>query len=294
MMKEFDQDAEEKEQEATKEEEDQEEEEANKAVAPKIPIKPSQDEVDEHMLTHLPFRSWCPHCVRGKAKGKPHRKQTGTTKEIPTVSLDYMFMHGNQEEDEERGMPILVVKDEPKEGTGTGMVFAYAVPQKGVQPYAVKKLAETIGQLGHPEIVLKSDGEPAIVALKEAAKRERAERIVTEETPVKESKSNGGIENAIQQIQGQFRAMKDNLETRIGERLSETSAIVPWIIIHAARTLNRYHLGTDGKTAYRRWKGKEFKREVAEIGEQVMYLKAGTQGKDKFNARWERGTWLGV
>ena len=77
-----------------------------------------------------------------------------------------MFMHGNQEEDEERGMPILVVKDEPKEGTGTGMVFAYVVPQKGVQPYAVKKLAETIGQLGHPEIVLKSDGEPAIVALK--------------------------------------------------------------------------------------------------------------------------------
>ena len=93
------------------------------------------------------------------------------------------------------------------------------------------------------------------------------------------------IENAIQQIQGQFRTMKDNLEARIGERLSETSVIVPWMVIHAARTLNRYHVGTDGKTAYRRWKGKDFKREVAEIGEQVMYLKAGTQGKDKFNAR---------
>ena len=107
MMKEFNQDAEEKEHEATEEEENQEEEEANTAVAPKIPIKPSQEEVDAHMLTHLPFRSWCPHCVRGKSKGKAHRKQTGTAKEIPTVSLDYMFMHGNQEEDEEKGMPIL-------------------------------------------------------------------------------------------------------------------------------------------------------------------------------------------
>ena len=70
-----------------------------------------------------------------------------------------MFMHGNQEEDEEKGMPILVIKDEANEGTGTGKVFAYAVPHKGVQPYAVKKLAETVGQLGHQEIVLKSDGE---------------------------------------------------------------------------------------------------------------------------------------
>ena len=72
---------------------------------------------------------------------------------MPTVSLDYTFVHGNQEEDEEKGMPILVIKDEAKEGTGTGMVFAYAVPQKGVQASAMQKLAESIGQLGHPCIV---------------------------------------------------------------------------------------------------------------------------------------------
>ena len=63
MMKPFDQDREERENEEAEEEDNQEEEEANKAVAPKIPIKPSQEEVDAHMLTHLPFRSWCPHCV---------------------------------------------------------------------------------------------------------------------------------------------------------------------------------------------------------------------------------------
>ena len=73
MMKEFNQDAEEKEYEAAKEEEDQEEEEATRAVAPKVPIKPSQEEVNEHMLTHLPFRSWCVHGVKGKAVGKVHR-----------------------------------------------------------------------------------------------------------------------------------------------------------------------------------------------------------------------------
>ena len=30
--------------------------------------KPSQQEVDEHFLSHLPFRNWCPHCMKGKAK----------------------------------------------------------------------------------------------------------------------------------------------------------------------------------------------------------------------------------
>ena len=60
MMEPFDQDREEAEDAATEDEGNQEEEEANKAIAPKIPTKPSQEEVDAHMLTHLPFRSWCP------------------------------------------------------------------------------------------------------------------------------------------------------------------------------------------------------------------------------------------
>ena len=40
--------------------------------------------------------------------------------------------------------------------------------------------------------------------------------------------------------------------------------------------------------------GKPRKREVAEIGESVLYLKAGTQGKNKFVPRWEQGIWLGI
>ena len=35
--------------------------------------KPSQEEVDRHMATHLPFRSWCEFCVRGKAKNAVHK-----------------------------------------------------------------------------------------------------------------------------------------------------------------------------------------------------------------------------
>ena len=37
--------------------------ETHQAKAATIPMRPSQKEVDNHMLTHLPYRAWCPHCV---------------------------------------------------------------------------------------------------------------------------------------------------------------------------------------------------------------------------------------
>ena len=43
------------------------------------------------------------------------------------------------------------------------MVFAPVVPAKGVQSYVIKIVASDTASLGHPEMVLTSDGEPAIV-----------------------------------------------------------------------------------------------------------------------------------
>ena len=39
-----------------------------KMLGPKLP---SQREVEEHCLTHLPYRNWCSHCVQGKGKAAP-------------------------------------------------------------------------------------------------------------------------------------------------------------------------------------------------------------------------------
>ena len=36
-----------------------------KVADPKLP---SAEEVAEHELTHLPYRSWCSHCVRGQGE----------------------------------------------------------------------------------------------------------------------------------------------------------------------------------------------------------------------------------
>ena len=63
---------------------------------------------------------------------------------------------------------------------------------------------------------------------------------------------------------------------------------------HAAASMNRYQVGDDVRTAHERLRGRKFKRDVAEIGESVMYIRAESVGKDKYNSRWEEGVFVGV
>ena len=56
---------------------DSEEETGNqKDKVPKLrkPHQPTREEWEEHMILHLPYRNWCPHCVNGRAKNEPHRR----------------------------------------------------------------------------------------------------------------------------------------------------------------------------------------------------------------------------
>ena len=55
-----------------------------------VPVLPRGAEVEQHVLTDLPFRSWCRHCVRAKGKESPHHESSpGGVSKFPT---DYMFM----------------------------------------------------------------------------------------------------------------------------------------------------------------------------------------------------------
>ena len=81
-------------------------EDANEeSTEPKImraPRMPSREEVESHMATHVPFRSWCKRCVRGKSKGNPHHRQKSSARDMPTVVCDYMYMHESQGAEEEK------------------------------------------------------------------------------------------------------------------------------------------------------------------------------------------------
>ena len=42
------------------------------------------------------------------------------------------------------------------------------------------------------------------------------------------------------------------------------------------------------------WKGRKFNANYREFGENVLYLRPGSRGKDKFEVRWENGVWFGI
>ena len=55
---------------------EEEEEPSNEERKPRMmadPRKPSKAEVEAHEMYHLPYRSWCEVCVRGRGKSLPHK-----------------------------------------------------------------------------------------------------------------------------------------------------------------------------------------------------------------------------
>ena len=120
-------------------------------------------------------------------------------------------------------MPNLVLKDRD-----TKTVKAFTVTSKGVNEYSVRRLVKAIEELGHKRIILKSDGENAITALKKRVKHILPLNVVLEESPVVDHQAHGEIEMANQQVQGQFRSMKCGFESRINAKLEGTHPLTPW------------------------------------------------------------------
>ena len=151
------------------------------------------------------------------------------------------------------------------------------------------KVMQELKVLGYKRLILRSDQEEAIMALKKRVQAEWGDEMMLEESPVGESQSNGVVEKAVQDIQGQFRTLKEGLEERTGKRVPGDNAILAWMVKHAGQLINRYRVREDGRTSHERIRGKKFRREVAEFGECVWYLKPGSKGKHKMDSRWGNG-----
>ena len=64
--------------------EDADADEGHRNVKHRHPKHPSQAEVSEHQPTHMPHRTWCPHCIKGR--GKDMNRATQKVDGEPTVS----------------------------------------------------------------------------------------------------------------------------------------------------------------------------------------------------------------
>ena len=79
---------------------------------PTAPYIPARQERLEHEVTHVPYRSWREHCVKGKARSTPHRYESGKVDGVPVIGLDYCFMSKKDEDPEFKSeVTVLSMKD---------------------------------------------------------------------------------------------------------------------------------------------------------------------------------------
>ena len=110
------------------------EEEVEPANIVPNPYVPTQSEIDDHCVDHLPYRSWCKFCIEAFGREDAH-VSSESEHTVPIVSMDYMVVSQRGCSSARNGCPrkgesflkVLVAKD-----SRSKCVFAHAVPVKGV------------------------------------------------------------------------------------------------------------------------------------------------------------------
>ena len=214
---------------------------------------PTQREKEEHFVSHYPFRSWCEHCIRGKAKAMRHVKVDHSDETVPVISADYCFMNSVDdtvitEEVQKKHAPVLIVHDR-----WSKLTYAHVLPYKGVTqgPIGSKCLLNDLKKFGYPKMVMRYDPEPALNSIVEAAKNGFDKQLVLEKVPKGVSESKGEIERAVQAIESQSRTLRSALETSYGRKVPDDHPVLTWLVEHASTTYNLFHRSLevkDGKT----------------------------------------------
>ena len=125
-------------------------------------------------------------------------------RKVPRISLDYMFM--SKEDEAAQKNPIVVMVDE-----STTDRYARAVGQKGLgdkqdMDWLIKDISEELKSWGHAggsegRIIMKSDGESSIKAVRNAVMKFHGGVTVPEQPARGESQSNGSVEESARIVQ---------------------------------------------------------------------------------------------
>ena len=225
------------------------------------PQLPTEGEVEDHRVDHTPFRIWCEWCRRARGLGEQRGRGGGAVHLIPVLAMDYFFLTKDDIETREslsrNGFardPDGDAKLEAAIADGTIVkciilkdlkskcIFAWVVPQKGrdAAGFVVDTLASAIKWLGYNNVLLKSDNEPAVLAVLRDTLR--AIRVDVDEAKEEhclpyDSQANGGVENGIRNLRGMLRSLRGCLEDRLGRKFPIEHPPMAWLVSHAAAVM---------------------------------------------------------
>ena len=100
------------------------------------------------------------------------------------------------------------------------------------------------------ELIVESDGEPAMLAVSSAVMRQHGGMKIPEGPAKGEKAENGLIEEAGKTIREYVCTFLSHTEDRIYDEVPLDANIIPWIVMWAAICYSRYAVGKDRRTAY--------------------------------------------
>ena len=172
------------------------------------------------------------------------------------------------------------------------------VKMKGpTDTFATMWAVKMLNFLGLSDIILQCDPEPSLIDWPESAKSKRPERTVIRSSPRRSHQSNGGVENYQKQLQGQVRTMLAAMQEHTHSRPTADSALMRWIVRHAAWFIPRFR-GNDVQFPLYRAMGGPYRGRLVEFGETILVHlpKGGTGSRNparKLADRWKSAVWLG-
>ena len=101
------------------EEDEEDNQQAIKARATSMPKQPTEQEIMENNLTHMPYRSWCPICIQGRGRPDAHPQRSSSR---PITQIDFACLKGFENQ---YPKPVLTAID-----IETGLCSATLVPNK--------------------------------------------------------------------------------------------------------------------------------------------------------------------
>ena len=250
--------------------------------------EPTPEEVRRHALSHIPFMPWCEHCIKFQARADRHVQARPDVRACSTCSFDFAFT------ERETGRPgdkliCLILKD-----SHTGATCAIPTPAKGgtvAFKFMVAEVCKFLNFCGHTEIALRSDGEPACLALQQGVKELRSRMKL--DTHLEQLEAADHQANPSEQTVDQLRQLTGTLlsqvEAETGQKVSTMSPLHAWAWKHACWLQMRY--GRSGfASPFEVITGRPYNGKVVGFGEVVFArIKSSIKGK----ARWIKMLWLG-
>ena len=124
--------------------------------------EPTRQEINEHSITHLPFRSWCP-CIAAKAEHWPHRRARdieGAEEGVPPIHVASWFMRDDKVDEN-----VMVINYKEKHTKAFG---AHVVKKKGLGAGVAERIIKHIERWScKVKFIVKTDQEPSIQAVTE-------------------------------------------------------------------------------------------------------------------------------